>query len=158
MITFKQSNIDSYKRHQELFQILDMSSMTLENLKFDIEILSAGLIYEMICQAFKASEYLLIRWDGAKLKDLNSFNADQIVDDLLEYFFSNSLGIKDMREIREVANYFHRFCETLVMDHPLKRHSYKLYNSKTIQKSYNDYLLIQTYNPFSLRLIEKMLI
>ncbi|CAG9313361.1 unnamed protein product [Blepharisma stoltei] len=158
MITYKQLNQYSYKRYRELMQILDTASMDISFLNYKPSTASGALIYVMASKAFSDSEYLLLRWDGIKLKKPGEIEEKKIVHDTLSYFLCKTLCLKNIEEIEDCAKYIQQFLSLHFSYHsPMPYNKNRDNGNIKIENQYEDFLAFQTYNPFGLRLIEQKL-
>ena len=160
MIFFKQANQSAYKRYRETMQILDVSLLHPDTMKFLPKHLSSGLLYLMISKYFYETNYELLHYNGEEKKEINkkikdfeeTFDNLEIihlentaaVQELFSVFIKEAAGIKNIEEIYNSVSFFHPFLEfDAVINLPI---ACKMQNKAKLESHYEDFLAYQTHN------------
>lgn len=166
MIYFKQPNQKAYKRYRETLQILDLSLLNFEILKFFPKHATSGLLYLMISKYFYETNYSLLYFNG-NYKDnsfieyqvgldsdsLDSFQLEStgIVQNLFSEFLSAAVEIENIEDIYLSVAFFHPFLSIEAgFDLP---NACKTQSKSKIESHYEEFLAYQTHNPKNLEIL-----
>ena len=166
MIYFKQPNQKAYKRYRETLQILDLSLLNFEILKFFPKHAASGLLYLMISKYFYETNYSLLYFNG-NYKDnsfieyqvgldsdsLDSFQLEStgIVQNLFSEFLFAAVEIENIEDIYLSVAFFHPFLSIEAgFDLP---NACKTQSKSKIESHYEEFLAYQTHNPKNLEFL-----
>lgn len=181
-IVFKEPNQRAYKRYRETMQILDVSMLKTESMKYLPRVLSGGLLYLMISKYFYETNYSLLYFNGPEYDEpsrnshndnLNMWFGDSkefddeceeltesqhiegatVVQELYSGFLAAALEIKNIEEIYQAVSFFHPFLELeIVYDLPTVC---KTQSKARIESHYEEFLSYQTHNSHNLEFVSR---
>lgn len=173
MILFKAPNQTAYKRFRETLQILDASSLEVNNIlpKFN----AAGLMYLMVSKYFFESNYELLYYNGPEYEPkiickLNMYidengaqmsgvefnlESSSFVQELYSSFIKATFCVQNIDEIYEAVKYFHPLME-IDIDFSLPTVC-KVKTKSNLERHYGEFLTFQTHSSKNLDFIANRL-